>query len=227
MASDVFNNPVIFRQGASFPDGASMDYPAGSIVNDDINSSAAIARSKLAQETGVFYPLLLQEARVHDAPASFLPTSAGSDDLGYSIGTFGTTPGKIVSGDAASTTVTQYARWPFVAVPAEYDSAETFNIRVYASMQTVSDGTATVDVQAYLLDTDGTYNGSPTDLVSTSATSINSATSGAYDFAITATNLEPGKLIDVRVMVAITDAATGSGVIADLEQVGLRLDIKG
>jgi hypothetical protein len=91
-------------------------------------------------------------------------------------------------------------------------------------MAVVSDGTATVDVECYELSAAGVAG---SDLCATAAQSINSTTSGSDDFTITPTGLSPGDMLDIRVTVAITDAATGSGVIANISQVAVLCDIRG
>ena len=77
-----------------------------------------------------------------------------------------------------------------------------------------------------------TWSGSPRGRVKRSsltfsATSINSATWADYAFTVTATSLGPGDLLDFRIVVDITDSATGSGVIADIGEVAFLASIKG
>jgi hypothetical protein len=47
------------------------------------------------------------------------------------------------------------------------------------------------------------------------------------NFEITATGLSPGDQLDIRITVAVVDAATGTAVEAALGAVELCLDIKG
>lgn len=197
----------------------------GSITNTMISSGAEIARSKLDQDEASVYLVPWSAFRVHDAIETLLPQPPSSDDLGWpSTDTFGTVSPFLTTSDAKTTTVTQYARFQF-ALPPEYDQGETVTIRVRAGMNTtVSDGTATVDVECYEADRDG---GVGADLCATAAQDINNLTAGDKSFTITATNLTAGELLDVRITVAITDGSTGTAVIGRVYEVALLLDIRG
>ncbi len=191
------------------------------IVNADLADSAAIARSKLASETKV-YPVSFTEFRVWDNATSLMVGTAATDDLAIIEGTFGTDSFLIKSGDAGSTTVTQRALCEF-AIPPEYENGNTATLRIAAKMETVSDGTATVDAEMYAADRNGSVGA---DLITTAATTINSATWANKDFTIN-TTINPGDLVQLRITVAITDSATPSGVIANIGAVEFRLDVRG
>jgi hypothetical protein len=198
--------------------------PSDEIVNAQINSNAGIERSKLALEEKVF-TLALETFRVHDAFQTSLPTSASSDDLGLIIGTFGTDAVVVQTSDAKNTTVTQRARFS-VRLPESYASGQAIKIVPFAGMKTtVANGTATIDVEAYAKNTSTGLVGS--DLVTTSATTINSLTAAAKEFTVTPTGLVAGDELDVRVTIAITDSATGTAVIGRITRLYLQLGIRG
>jgi hypothetical protein len=112
-----------------------------------------------------------------------------------------------------------------VQLPPEYDDGETVQIRVHGGMKTtVSDTTATVDVECYESDKE---RGISADLCTTSAQTINSLTFGDDDFTITATSLVSGDVLDIRITVAITDGATGTAVLGEIGSVELLCDIRG
>ena len=90
---------------------------------------------------------------------------------------------------------------------------------------TVSDTTATVDVQCYSADEDGAVAGG--DLVTTAAQDINSLTKGNFDFVVTPTGLAAGDLLDIRITVAITDGASGVPITADITDLKMLLDVQG
>ncbi len=182
------------------------------------------ARTQLAQEVNARYQVPLTDLRVHDAIQTVLPGTAASDDLGI-IGTaFGTSSVVVRTSDAKATTVTQRARFQFV-LPPEYEAGQTVVCRVFAGMDTtVSDGTATVDIECYEADGEG---GISADLCATAAQSINSLTNANDDFTITATALEPGSVLDVRVTIAITDTATATAVLGEIGFIEFLLDIRG
>jgi len=202
----------------------SLNMATASVTNANIKADAVIARSKLAQDTSQPYVVPLTTLRVHDAITSFLPSAATSDDLGLITGTFGTDAPTVQSSDGKATTVTQYGRFLF-QMPPEYDDNETVVLRVRAGMiTTISDGTATVDVQCYEADGDGAVGA---DLCTTAATTMNSLTKANVDFTITDASLVAGDWLDVRVTIAITDAATGTAVIGEISQILFMLDIRG
>lgn len=181
----------------------------------------SIARQKLQTDDLAEHTIDLTALRVHDAVTSFLPSSASSDDLALVGGTFGTDTPRVRSGDAASTTLTQRGRFQ-VAVPSDYKAGEDLQVRIRAAMDTVSDTTATVDVECYKHDGDGAAG---SDICATSATTINSTSHADKDFVITPTGIVAGDTLDVRVTVAITDGATGSGVVAEISKISLLADI--
>lgn len=198
--------------------------PSGSFTNAHINSSAAIVRTKLETNLLQAFPVPLTDLRVFDALHTNLPGTAASDDLALIGGAFGTNTPMIKTSDAKATTTTQRARF-LVRLPAEYTAAGSVKIRLHAGMgTTVSDTTATVDVEAYESNKEG---GLGSDLVTTSATTINSLTLADKDFTLTAAGLAPGDWLDVRVTIAITDGATATAVLGVIGHIALLCDIIG
>jgi hypothetical protein len=200
-----------------------VNVPAGQLTGANLSAGAAIATTQLAQRTFAKHTIPLHTLRVHDALQTLLPTSAGTDDLGLVPGTFGTNAPKIKSSNASSTSVTQYARFLF-PMPPNYEAAESVRVAIEALMEVVSDTSATLDVECYRCVGDGTLSA---DLCATSAQSINSATVSRKNFTITSSAIEAGDVLDVRITVAITDAATGAGVIANLPEITVELDTRG
>lgn len=203
----------------------SVSLDVGTLTNSDLAATAAIARTKLAQDTNSPFSVPLTDLRVHDAVNTVLPGTAATDDLALDSGTFGTEAMHVTAGDLkAAGATTRYARFK-VALPAEYDDAETVSIRVVAKMETtVADTTCTVDVEAYKVANDLTVG---SDLCTTTATSMNSLTAANYDFAITSTSLVPGDELDVRVAIACNDGATGTAVEPVISSIRLLCDIRG
>ena len=187
--------------------------------------AAEILRSQLKQEALAVYPVNLANLRVHDAIATNLPASAATDDLGFDTGTFGTEAPHVTAGDLkAAGATTRYARF-LVALPAEYDSAETVQIRVNTKMETtIADTTCTVDVEAYEVASDLTVG---SDLCTTAAQDMNSTSAADKDFTISATSLLPGDVLDVRVAIACNDAATGTAVEPVISKIALLADVRG
>lgn len=210
--------PTSFESPITLPDGV--------VVNKAIGANAGIELSKLEQRTFAKFNINLLDFRVHDDIRSFLPDEATADDLGLETSsTYGTNVPVIDSGDLASAgATTRYARFT-VDLPANYEDGETVQIRVRTKFATVADTSSTVDLQAFKFGEAGAVSGS--DLVSTSATNNNSATAANYDFTITSASLVAGDQLDCRLALAITDGATGSGVICYVESVKLLCDTRG
>lgn len=183
-----------------------------------------VRRTDLQSDTGTFRISLLSW-RVWDALISSLPAAAANDDLGLIQGTFGTNSPTIQAGDLkAAGATTRYARTVF-SLPAEYVSGSAITIRTHAGMKTtVSDGTATIDVECYKSDDE---EGIGSDLCATAAQSINSLTDADKDFTITPTGLVAGDTLDIRIAVAVNDAATATAVIAVVGSVDVLCGVKG
>jgi hypothetical protein len=201
-----------------------IQIPSGEIVNSMLSANAAVERTKLAQET-LKYNIPLELLRVHDAFQTSIPTSASSDDLGLIIGTFGTDAVVVQTSDLKNTTGTQRARFTF-ALPHNYVAGQTISVAAWAGMKTtVATSSATIDFEAYAKNDSTGLVGS--DLVTTSATTINSLTASAKEFTITPTGLNPGDELDVRVTIAITDSATPTAVIGRIMKLYFLLSVKG
>ncbi len=180
-----------------------------------------VVREQLAQDDAESYQTPITAFRVWDAPSSILPATAATDDLGLIDNTFGTAAPTLETSDAKATSVTQYGRFQF-AVPPEYVDGETVALRINAGMKTtISDATATLDVELVRQAAAGT------DICATAATDINSLTPADKDFTITPATIVAGDLLDVRLTIAITDGATGTAVIGQINTVEFLLDIKG
>ena len=145
--------------------------------------------------------------RVYDAIATNLPAAASGDDLGLVAGTLGTAAPSVQSVDFGATTTTAYMRAQ-IPIPADYVAGQTLKLRFHAGMLVVADANCTLDMVAYASDEEA---GVGADLASAAVTdNIKSITFADVDFTITATSLNPGDVLDVRVSITGTDAATGT-----------------
>lgn len=184
------------------------------------------ARTYLAQEGSQPYDLALESWRQHDAFATVLSGTSSSDDLGLYGGTYATNQPYIATGDVkAAGTTTRKARIRF-KLPPEYVAGQSIFIRAAAGMiTTVADGSATIDFAAYETGRSSVISGS--DLVTTSATSINSTTFQNKDFTLTATGLTAGDTLDILMTIIVVDAASATAVIGAAAEVEICLSIKG
>lgn len=207
---------------ARIPDGLRV---GASLIVEPGATIQGFSRASLDQQSlsAVFIPW--HAWRVWDSIATNLPSAGANDDLGLLGNTFGTGSPTIETGDLkAAGATTRYARAQ-VALPLEYDAAADVVLRFHAGMKTtVSDGTATIDVQAYRSDTEG---GVGSDLVTTAATTINSLTLADKDFVVSAGTLSAGDVLDLRVAIAINDTATATAVIGQIGAAWLLCDTRG
>lgn len=201
-----------------------MTIPDSSVTNASI-ASTGISRAKFTQEDNAVYPIDINSLRVWDNLASLLPAAAANDDLGIYDGTFGTDAPMVKTGDLKSAgSTSRYARFQ-VALPPEYEDGETVTIRVSAGMiTTVADTAATVDIECYQNNRDGTIG---SDLCTTSATSVNSLTFANYSYTITPTGLSPGDILDVRITFLVNDGTAVTVVEGAIGAIELLCDIKG
>ena len=192
--------------------------------NTQIKAGAGITRAKMAQVAAAVFPIPLASMRVWDSWQQ-LPATAGTDDLGAIAGTWATSVPHIESSDSGQTSVTQYLGFEFT-LPDDYDEAETITVRIPAKMRVVADGSAAVDVEAYLSDGNALVSGG--DLIATGSTTINSADWANKDFTVTATSRAPGDKIFFRVKVAIVDTNTATEhVTAWLGDIEVLVDVRG
>jgi len=224
MAQNRIGSDIVFTGDVQMTGTGSV--PAGSVTENSLTATCAIPRSKLAQDTLASFALVPRAWFVHDAPQTGLPNPSANDDLGIYGATFGTACPYLASADLKTAGATSlYARILF-ELPPSYDDGQTLVVRLHAGMiTTVADNTATADVECYLSDDEGAKSGS--DLCATGAQSINSLTFADKDFTITATGLEPGDVLDIRVTVAVNDASSGTAVIAAIGKAAICCDIRG
>lgn len=182
-----------------------------------------VQRNDLKLETKT-YPILVRDARVWDAPLSFLPTTSANDDLGFTAGTWGSSGNTIRTSDMKNLgSVTRYSRH-LIALPPEYIAGESVVLRVNCGMvTTVASTAATIDAEVY--ETSGATISA--DLCATAAQSMNSLTAANRSFTITATNLAPGDILDIRLAVLVNDSATATAVIAAINSIDLVLSVRG
>jgi predicted RecA/RadA family phage recombinase len=169
------------------------------------------------------YTIPLTSLRVHDAMATNLPATAGNDDMGLITGTPGTDAPTLQGVDFGGTATDEKGAFEF-QLPPEYRAGETITVRVRGAMlTTVSDGTATVDVECWKAGDDGAAG---SDICATAAQSINSLTPANKDFTITPTGLVAGDRLIVRVSFAGSDTGNAGVMIPEISKLQVLLDIK-
>lgn len=204
-----------------------IDLPNDVIIRGSLlvrGSFGEVARTSLQQENLKAYQIPLQEVRVWDAFQTPLG-SAAADDLGITAGAFATGCPYLTAGDVKTLNSTRYGRFTFT-LPPEYVAGESVRLNVAAGMlTTVASASCTIDFEAYKSARTSLKTGS--DLVTTSATTINSLTFAEVPFELDPSTLSPGSVLDIRVAIAYNDAATGTAVTPAIAHLEMLLDIKG
>lgn len=179
----------------------------------------------LTQDANARFPVPWDSLRVWDAYGTNLPATAAADDLALVGGTFGAAPPMIQAGDCkAAGAVTRYARFQAI-VPECYEAGETLSLILSAGMKTtVADTSCTVDAEVYHCDKAGAIG---SDICATAAQSINSLVFSDKTFVITSVGIVAGDILDVRIKIACTDAATATAVTPTIAGLDLAADIKG
>lgn len=183
----------------------------------------AVNRTNITPQTSRPFSLDPMTWRVHDAPATLLPGTSASDDLGI-YGNLSTPAAIVVStGDVKTTSGTRYAAGRFV-LPQEYKSGGAITFRFVAGMETtVASSSCSIDVEVFAGDGSG---GLGSDICTTGATTINSLTYATVDFTVTPTNRVAGDILYYRVAIAWNDSATVTAVTPTIDKAQVLLTIE-
>lgn len=178
--------------------------------------------NKLA--TGQEYAIPLTALKVHDAMITNLPGTAAADDMALITGTPGTNSPTLQGVDFGGTSSDEKGAFEFI-LPPEYEPGTNLTVRAHAGMlTTVSDGTATLDCEAWSDDGDGTVS---SDLCATAATTINSLTLADKDFTITGTSLVAGQRVIVRLSFAGSDTGNLGVMIPTITALSILMSTRG
>ena len=190
-----------------------------------LENQAPTRRSTIIQDLSQAYALKLTEFRVWDAFQTVL-TTAATDDLGLTAGTFASGCPYITAGDQNGLgATTRYARTLF-QLPPEYDAGQAIVLRFAAGVLTNPCATScTIDVEAYLVGRDTLKSGS--DLVTTTAQNCNSTSFANYDFVLAQTGRVAGEWLDLRLTVAANHNSTGTSSIPVIAAADVLLTIRG
>lgn len=198
---------------------------SGILTIKDTGVSPQTRLTILKQDALAMFPVNFMDLRVWDAIQTNLPGTPATDDLGLIGTSFGSTAPRVTAGDCKALGATsRYARF-MVELPECYEAGETVTLAISAGMvTTVASSSCTVDVECYEIDKVG---GIGSDLCTTSATTINSLTFGTKSFTITPSALTAGDVLDIRITIAVNDAATVTAVTPTIAAIDLLCDIKG
>ena len=180
-------------------------------IGSPLMSAATGAISLFPSETA--FPLAITAAKVHDAMATNCPATAANDDMGIITGTPGTDAPTLQGVDFGGTTTDEKCAYEFI-LPEDYSPGAAITVRAHAGiLTTVSDGTLTLDVEAWKVGADGVVG---SDLCTTAAQSINSLTQADKDFTITPTGLVAGDKLIIRFSFACSDTGNAGVMIPEI-----------
>ena len=181
--------------------------------------------SEVVQTDNVVYPIQWTDWRVWDAYNTVLPGTSASDDLGLYGGAFGSAQPLIRTYDVKAAGAQTLRARAMVPLPDRYVAGQTVTIRLAAGMvTTVADTTCTLLVEAYRI---GKDNSIGSQICPTGALTMNTLGMSTKSFTITASTLSAGDVLDVRMSIAVNDAATATAVIAAISGADLLCDIQG
>jgi len=147
-------------------------------------------------------------------------TGTLADDMALITGTPGTDAPVLQGADFGGASTDEKCAFE-VVLPASYRAGAAVTVRLRAAMiTTISDGTATVDVEAWKDAGDGLVG---SDLCATAATTINSVTPGNVDFTITPTGLVANDRLIIRLSFAGTDSGNAGVMIPEITKFALRV----
>lgn len=194
-------------------------------TNQTLTLSATSSDLDIAAGTSIGIDLTGTMTAARGVVTVLLAPAPSADDLLLDGGTFGSASPVARSIDVKTLgALTFYARFT-MELPAEFDDANTVKLRLHCGMlTTIADNGCTIDVAAYKSAGDATIGA---DLCETAAQSMNSVTFADKDFTITGTGLVAGDTLDVRVAIAVNDAATGTAVMAAIGKIQRLVDTRG
>lgn len=208
-----------------------VTFPGDLVVTGNIRLNGSITPPKSKAEILSLaelqqFPIPLTDFRVWDAMHTFLPGTPATDDLALVGGTFATATPSIRTEDLKAAGATNKRARVLVQLPWEYEAGQSVSLRFKAGMiTTISNTTATLDCEVYKLQNDPD-DAIGADLVATAAQNINSLTFADITFALTASSLSPGDILDVRVTMAINDGGSATAVIGAFTSAKLLCDVR-
>ena len=196
-----------------------------SISGTQLRNNAELLRSQLKQVPNAVKAITPFDWRVWDSGA--LLTTAGTDDLGLVMGTFGTDVVTVQAGDLKQAGATTRYALTQVALPDYYQDGQTVTVRLLAGMgTTIADDSCTITVAVYAVDDDGTPTGDG-ELYGGAAQDMNSLTAANLDFELSAGNLSAGDVLEIRIAITCTDTATVGAVVPTIYKASLLVDAQG
>ena len=222
VSADIATDTIVAGDVAPDAIGTSEILDA-TVANIDISATAAIARSKLAEDALQPYGITIEQIR-SDAGASLTSAeTAGTFDITIGTNTI------LANGEVTDNeTEVSVSYFQFV-LPPEYVSAGDCTIRLPAALIATGAPTnngSTLDIEVYEQSDAGAVGA---DINSTAAVTF-AALDTWYnkDFSITATGLVAGDVLNVKITASVIDSeAAGGTIVLNLAPPKVLLDVKG
>ena len=203
------------RKTLQMATGTTIDLSGDPSVAAEI-ATGAVTRVKLAENALDVFPIPLTSVLAEDGAALGIVEEAGT--FFRQIGT----NQLYLQGEESISETEASVGWFEVYLPANYVAAGDVKIRAVVDVTGAGTlGTCTIDFEARESDNDGAVG---SDICATAATAV-TATSGAKDFTITATDLVAGDKLVVKMTTSIAESA-GSAIRAIITKLQLLCDVK-
>jgi len=195
--------------------GVDVGAPTMSAANVTANT---LPRASIVQTANAAYDMPLEAWKTVPGAA---PLSASTNTGDFSYGVIGTGVLGLTTFVADNAQETSVAALRF-AIPPEYDAAETVQIKVTCKITNTAT-TPTIDFTAQEISATATLG---SDLVTTAAQTVTTSFA-TYTFALTATDLVAGDILQIAMTADMTDPAGGTTSAFQVRNVQVTLDIKG
>lgn len=214
-----------------FPSGSVLDVDAaagvlslaaGEIVDADIGASAAIARSKLAEDALAVYGIPIARLMAADGSGLVAAEAAGTFNCSVAANVI-SAQGEITDNE----TEVSVCEFQFV-LPPEYVAAGDIKVRLPVNIVKTGAATnngSTIDVSAYVQGSGAVG----ADICATAAQTF-AALDTWYnkDFTITATSRVAGEVLNIVVTSSVIDNEAGAGTLRlNLGEPQMLIDVKG
>ena len=188
----------------------------------------SLDRADLTLEQNQIYVLELDTWKVSTTLAA-LPAAGDSTSLGLVVGAHETAAHSLQGTDFGGLTKTETCRRKYT-LPVEYVSGQPIEIQVHGGvLTTISSTSATVlaEVVKVTPRTLTSDSGIGTDLVTTTAQSINSLTMAYVEFNVTPTGLVAGDQLDIEITAEGIDGTDAGVMKMFIDRIAVKLDVKG
>lgn len=184
---------------------------------------AGLQRSNAVTETSQELMGLVPLLACRNEDGSVIAAAASAGKFGIVAGGWGT-GGLKLQGEAASGNSKTSGLIFTGKLPQNYVAGTNLSVKIKHRVSTPANTTANIDAGFYESNGNGGVTGS--DLVTTSATTYNSATWTETTFSVTGTGLNPGDQFELHVRMVVDDSAGATGARSELGEITIESSTK-